>query len=83
MNSLQSLFAALVLMLVLPVSLVAQEQSGSVSTRDLSQQIEAGQAAKALAELREVERSDPDGRGFARFKTHDDATCFYARLDDL
>lgn len=53
------------------------------SAGELFQQIEAGQAPAALAELRERERSDPEGREFARFKTHDDATCFYAGLDDL
>jgi hypothetical protein len=56
---------------------------GLGSPEDLFRQIEAGQASKVLAELRAAERDDPDGRRFPRFKTHDDATCLYAKVDDL
>ncbi len=56
---------------------------GLGSPEELFQRTAAGEASQVLAELRAAGRDDPEGRRFPRFKTHDDATCLYAKVDAL
>ena len=56
---------------------------GLGSPEELFQRTAAGEASQVLAELRAAERDDPEGRRYPRFKTHDDATCLYAKVDAL
>lgn len=49
----------------------------------LFSRMEEGAMQELLAEIRQAEDDDPDGRRFPRFKKHDDATCLYFEAADL
>ena len=52
-------------------------------TTETLMQAAASKGLSALGEeLRAIEMGDPEGRRFARFKRHDDATALLLRVDD-